>query len=97
MKSRRVPSPAGLRKLARKFVWWMRPAQALAEPRRMIGQTLQWGDFDDVVALRAHYGDRAFVAFLKSAPDGVLDRRSWALWSLVFRVKAKPPGFREID
>lgn len=96
MKRRRAPSPTRLRKLARKVVWWMTPAEALAEPRRVIGQTLQWGDFDDVGALRAQYGDRAIAAFLKAAPDGVLDRRSWSLWSLAFRVKAKAPGFREV-
>jgi hypothetical protein len=96
MPARRAPAPARLRRLARKVVWWMTPAQALAEPSRVIGQTLQWGDFDDMEILRAQYGDRAIAAFLKSAPDGVLDRRSWTLWSGTFRVKAKAPGFREV-
>jgi hypothetical protein len=85
-----------MRKLARKVVWWMAPTEAAADPRRMIGQTLQWGDFDDVAALRASLGDAAIEAYLKSAPDGVLDRRSWTLWTLAFGVKAKAPGFREI-
>jgi hypothetical protein len=96
VKRRRAPSPTRLRKLARKVVWWMTPAEALAEPRRPIAQTMQWGDFDDVAALRAQFGDRAISAFLKKAPDGVLDRRSWSLWTLAFRVKAKAPKFREI-
>ena len=92
----KAPSPARLRRLARKVVWWLTPAEALADPRRVIAQTLQWGDFDDMAILRAHYGDRKIAAVLKSAPDGVLDRRSWTLWSHAFRVKAKAPGFREI-
>jgi hypothetical protein len=96
MPARRAPSPARLRKLARKVVWWMAPGEALADPRRVIGQTLQWGDFDDMAILRAQYGDRAIAAFLKSAPDGVLDRRSWSLWRAAFRVKAKAPGLREV-
>lgn len=97
MATRAAPAPARLRKLARKVVWWMAPAQALADPRRVIAQTLQWGDFDDMAILRAHYGDRKIAAVLKSAPDGVLDRRSWTLWTLAFRVKAKAPKFREIS
>ncbi|MCM0020137.1 MAG: hypothetical protein NBV67_09100 [Tagaea sp.] len=95
MKPRR-PTDARLRKLARKVVWWMAPDEALADPRRVIAQTLQWGDFDDMAVLRGHFGDRKIAEVLKSAPDGVLDRRSWSLWSLAFRIKAKPPGFREV-
>lgn len=95
MTARRAAHPTGLRKTLRKTVWWKAPADV--DTRTAIGQTLQWGDFADVARLRRRFGDDGIAAFLKAAPDGVLDRRSWTLWRRVFGVKSKPPAFREID
>ena len=41
---------AELERVARRLVWWKRPAEALADPRRLLAQAMVYGTVEDVTA-----------------------------------------------
>ncbi|MEI9902712.1 MAG: hypothetical protein WDN06_01060 [Asticcacaulis sp.] len=43
--------------LARKYIWWKTPEEALVYPKRIMAQVMNMGDYDDVQALAKHFGD----------------------------------------
>ncbi|MGH8123712.1 MAG: hypothetical protein ACREPT_13175, partial [Rudaea sp.] len=43
--------------LARKYVWWKSPEEALAFPRRVMARVMDVGDYSDVQALASRVGD----------------------------------------
>ncbi len=47
----------GLTSLARKYVWWKTPAEALEMPERVIAQVMNMGDYADVQQLAHQVGD----------------------------------------
>jgi len=46
-----------LNQLARKYIRWQPPKVSASEPRRVIGQVMNLGTFEDVVALRRMMGE----------------------------------------
>lgn len=79
-----------LEELARRYVWWKSPRDALARRDHFLCQLMQLGTGDDVRAARAALGDDAFRAALRAAPAGVLDARSWNYWHLLLFGQAPP-------
>ncbi len=73
-------APDVLDALARKYLWWKTPAEAMATPERVMTQVMNIGDFDDVQRLAAHVGDDALRRALRNAGAGQFDPRSWAYW-----------------
>jgi hypothetical protein len=69
-----------LKPLARKYVWWKTPDEALAMPQRVIAQVMNIGDYDDVQAMAAQLGDRPLRETLAQAQAGQFSPRSWAYW-----------------
>lgn len=69
-----------LKPLARKYVWWKTPDEALSMPERVIAQVMNIGDYDDVQTLLAHVGDDALREVLVRAEAGQFNERSWAYW-----------------
>lgn len=43
--------------LARRYIWWKSPGEAVQQPRRMIAQVMKLGDRHDVRAMQAQLGD----------------------------------------
>ena len=80
---------AELERVARRLVWWKPPAEALADPHRLLAQVMVYGTIEDVVAARRHFHERAFRDVLSNPPSGVFDPRSWAYWHVVFGLE--PP------
>ncbi len=39
-----------LKPFARRYIWWKRPDEAIREPRSVIAQVMNMGDWDDVEA-----------------------------------------------
>lgn len=76
--------------LARRYVWWLSPAESLERPNLLLCQLMQLGTAEDVRAARALVGDDAFRAALRLAPPGVLDAKSWNFWHLVLFGKSPP-------
>lgn len=69
-----------LRAFARRYVWWLSPAAALARPNFIATQVMEMGDYDDVLKLEATLGREALVRALRQAEAGRLSERSWIYW-----------------
>lgn len=85
-----------LKMLARKYVWWKTPDEAVAMPERVIAQVMNIGDYADVQALAVTVGDAVLRDVLSHAEAGQFNARSWAYWhyrlglATVDRVPALP-------
>ncbi|MGC1951072.1 MAG: hypothetical protein WA970_00500 [Gammaproteobacteria bacterium] len=66
--------------LARKYLWWKTPAEAMATPERVIAQVMNLGDFEDVQTLANRVGDEVLRDVLTQAEAGQFNARSWAYW-----------------
>jgi hypothetical protein len=80
-----------LDQLARRYIWWQPPTEALAHRDRFLCQLMQLATLEDMRAARAIYGDDAFRAALRAAPPGILDPRSWNFWHLFYFASPPPP------
>lgn len=72
--------PDALKKLARKYIWWKTPEEAIAVPQRAIAQVMNIGDFDDIQMLARLVGDEVLCAVLKYAEAGQFEEWSWTYW-----------------
>jgi len=80
-----------LRELAKRYVWWQSPDEAVEHRVHLLCQLMQLGTAEDVRAARRLLGDDAFREALRTAPAGILDPRSWNYWHLVLFGHAPPP------
>lgn len=71
---------ATLKPLARKYLWWKTPDEAVAYPERLIAQVMNIGDFADIAAIAAEVGDDALREVLQRGEAGQFSARSWAYW-----------------
>ena len=69
-----------LRLLARKYIWWKAPDEALTHPERIVTQVMNIGDYDDVRALFNLADEEYLRAVLQGAAAGEFNERSWAYW-----------------
>ena len=69
-----------LKPLARKYIWWKSPDEAIAMPQRVIAQVMNIGDYADVQTLVEHVGDDVLCEVLTHAEAGQFNERSWAYW-----------------
>lgn len=79
-----------LRRMARKYVWWLSPAEALKQPHLVVSQVMELGDYDDVIRLESALGRKALGAALRHAQPGRFSPRSWAYWH--YRLGLARPG-----
>ena len=87
---RREPEARLLQELARKYVWWLSPAEVGARPDLAITQTMELGDFEDQRRLEASLGHDELARALRGAAAGRLSPRSWAYWH--YRLRLAKPG-----
>lgn len=69
-----------LQQLARKYIWWKSPDEALRMPQRIIAQVMNLGDYEDVQILASQLGDEMLCEALARAEAGQFDKRSWTYW-----------------
>ena len=69
-----------LKGLARKYIWWKTPEEAVVMPERVIAQVMNIGDYSDVQALASQVGDKVLRDVLTHAEAGQFNERSWAYW-----------------
>ena len=79
-----------LRRMATKYVWWLTPAQALAQPDFVETQIMNLGDYDDVRALETAIGRERLARALSAARPGRFSPRSWSYWH--YRLGLAAPG-----
>jgi hypothetical protein len=84
--------------IARRYAWWRSPADAVADPHRLVAQVMALGTWEDAHWLLRVWGRDAFLRVLQAPPPGVLDARAWRFWHLRLlgapRAEPRPPGRR---
>lgn len=79
-----------LENLARKYVWWKSPEEAVLFPHRVIAQVMNIGDYEDMQSLAKAVGDTLLRDVLRHAEAGEFNPRSWAYWH--YRLGLALPG-----
>lgn len=79
-----------LRIMARRYVWWLSPVDALKRTHLVTSQVMELGDYDDVLRLESAVGRDALVAALREAESGRFSAPSWAFWH--YRLGLARPG-----
>jgi len=74
------PDPLLLRRLATKYIWWKQPDEAASQPERVIAQTMNLGDYDDLQILSEQVGDDYLRQVVQHAEIGQFNERSWTYW-----------------
>lgn len=69
-----------LKGLARKYIWWKTPEEAVEFPSRVIAQVMNIGDYADVQSMASQVGDDALRDVLTHAEIGQFSERSWTYW-----------------
>lgn len=67
-------------RLARRYIWWQAPKQAICNKHKLMAQVMNLGTIDDVAILRALVDDDALRAVLADASPGWFSERSWHYW-----------------
>jgi hypothetical protein len=86
-----LPATATLLNVARRVVWYMEPADALADPVRFLAHAMTWGTPEDVAAVSEVVDIDVFREVLETATPGIFDARSWAYWNLMCGRDPAPP------
>ena len=69
-----------LKPLARKYIWWKTPEEAIRTPERVIAQVMDIGDYSDAQRLATEVGDAVLRTVLTHSQAGQFNARSWAYW-----------------
>jgi len=69
-----------LLEMARKYIWWMPPEEAIAYPTRIVAQVMNTGIFRDSARVAESLGDDCLRMVLKTAEAGQFNERSWHYW-----------------
>lgn len=75
-------SPVWLR-LAKRYIWWQAPEEALQAPHRVIAQVMNLGTLPDIATLRELVDDATLRQVLAEADPGQFSNRSWHFWHQV--------------
>ncbi|THJ22393.1 MAG: hypothetical protein CAF44_005440 [Nitrospira sp. CG24D] len=84
------PDPAFFTTLARKYIWWMKPDEAITMPERVVAHVMNIGDYNDVETLASLMGDDYLRTVLQRAEIGQFTPPSWAYWH--YRLGLAAPG-----
>lgn len=79
-----------LHTMARRYIWWKEPEQALKYPLQVAAQVMNIGDWEDVQRFAKAMGDDYLRSVLESAEIGQFDERSWSYWH--YRLHLTEPG-----
>jgi hypothetical protein len=71
---------ATLLAMARRYVWWKSPDEAMTRPDRVIAQVMNLGDQRDVEVMAALVGDEVLREVLVQADAGQFSERAWTYW-----------------
>ena len=66
-----------LKTLARRYVWWKTPEEAMLYPDRVAAQVMNLGTWDDLTAMAEATGEDYLREVLRHAEIGQLNPRSW--------------------
>ena len=80
-----------LRRLAAAIVWFESPTVSLRDEKRFLVYAMTHATTREWVVLRRHVSSRALKVALRTAPPGIMDKRSWAYWHTILARTPVPP------
>jgi hypothetical protein len=86
-----IPLTAETAALARRLIWFEAPAEALADPVRLLAYAFEAATVEDMAILRRYVTDDDLRAALNAAPPGIIRPRSWTYWHARFGQTPAPP------
>jgi hypothetical protein len=81
-----------LRRIARAYVWWKAPEQALKDRRHFLLSIMQYATWQDAMAVLSAFGRGEFRKALRSALPGILSDKSWRFWHMYLGMADSPEG-----
>lgn len=82
--------PAIARRLAKKYLWWLSPGEAVERQDRLVAQVMNMGTFDDIRLIEERLGEEHLRRVLLEAAPGWFDDRPWTFWH--YRLGVSKPG-----
>lgn len=67
--------------MAKKYIWWKTPEEALIYPQSILAQIMNIGVWDDLCLLVCLFSSEELTEVLKNAEVGQFNPRSWYFWS----------------
>lgn len=71
-----------LRDLAKKYIWWMTPEQAMENPKRVMAQVMNLGTYQDWGVLKSLVDDDTLRSVLREAKAGWFTPKRWNFWHI---------------
>jgi hypothetical protein len=69
-----------LKYLARKYIWWKTPDQAISDWHHSLAQIMTLGTIEDCGWIMQNLGENELKRVLLHPPIGVFSPRSWHFW-----------------
>jgi hypothetical protein len=69
-----------LLELAKRYIWWVVPEEAMEYPQRVIARIMDMGTFEDIHELVSIVGEDSLRQALQKAEAGQFRPRSWSYW-----------------
>jgi hypothetical protein len=67
--------------LAKTYIWWKTPEEAMLFPTRIMAQVMNIGDYSDVQKMVHSVGKDKLREVIKNAEIGQFNARSWHYWN----------------
>ena len=67
--------------LAKRYIWWKTPQEAILFRERLSAQVMNIGSYEDVLLLEDKMGKEALAKVVKSAEAGWFTPKSWHFWN----------------
>lgn len=81
-----------MKRYAKKYIWWQDAKESLADPLRVVAQTMDLGNLDDVRSLISLVGEDVLRETLKHSAPGWFRPRSWSYWTAVLDLQSELPS-----
>jgi hypothetical protein len=81
---------AQVSRIARAYVWWKEPEQALKDRRHFLLSIMQYATWEDATVVLAAFGRSEFRKALRSALPGILSDKSWRFWHVYLGMAEDP-------
>lgn len=72
-----------LLELAKKYIWWQAPGEAVSDPYRVLSGAMNLGSYDDYKKILNSFGEVVLLKVLNSSAPGWFSARSWSFWHRV--------------
>lgn len=76
--------------MARKYVWWKSPEEALSDQQHFVAQLMTLGTLEDTQWLRSRFSRDQLENTLHNAPAGVFTGRAWHYWHIRLGISPIP-------